>query len=42
MKFSTNRITLVASFMYALSSLMMVQVTKAMYFYAEQDQWRCF
>lgn len=42
MKVSTNRISIAAAFLYAICNLMLVQVSNAMYFYAEQDVWRCF
>lgn len=40
MKLSTHGITF--SLVFALCSMMLAPVTSAMYFYAEQDQWRCF
>ena len=37
-----NRVSMAFAFLYVISSMMLVQVSNAMYFYAEQDQWRCF
>lgn len=42
MKVSTNRASLLAACLVVLINMTLVQVTQAMYFYAEPDTWRCF
>jgi hypothetical protein len=37
-----NRASLLAACLVALINMTLVQVTNAMYFYAEPDTWRCF
>lgn len=42
MKVSTNRASIFGAFLFMLMNMTFVQVTQAMYFYAEPDEWRCF
>jgi hypothetical protein len=37
-----RKITMASAFVFAFSNIMLMQVTSAMYFYAEPNEWRCF